>query len=125
VEGQENPLVMVEANRLYEIQTRVSLTGHMWSGFNLLANLAAWRALPDGVRGIAERQAAHHAALQRYQTDVRNSELVTGLARRGVRVNEADTAGMRARLGAFYARWKREVGTRAWSLLEAETGPLG
>jgi tripartite ATP-independent transporter DctP family solute receptor len=125
VDGQENPLIMVEVNRLYEVQTHLSLTGHMWSGFNLLASLEAWRALPAGVRAVVERQAARHAQGQRQETDAQNAALVAGLAGRGLAVNAADTAGMRARLGPFYARWKRELGATAWGLLEDATGPLG
>lgn len=124
VEAQENPLVMVEVNRLYEVQTRLSLTGHMWSGFNLLANLERWRALPGGVRETVERIAAGCAARQRAETDAQNAALVMRLGARGLIVNRADAASMRRRLGGFYARWKREFGATAWGLLEAHTGPL-
>jgi TRAP-type C4-dicarboxylate transport system substrate-binding protein len=125
VDAQENPLVMVEVNRLYEVQTHLSLTGHMWSGFNLLAHLETWRALPAEVRAVVDREAARHAALQRRETDAENRALVARLAGRGLVVNATDMAGFRARLGPFYARWKREFGARAWQLLEDETGPLG
>ena len=124
VEAQENPLVMTEVNRLYEVQTYLSLTNHMWSGFNLLANLEKWRALPADVRQVVELNAAKYASLQRRETDAMNHALVAGLAGRGMIVNEADTASFRRRLGGFYARWKRELGTTAWSLLEAHAGPL-
>ena len=124
VEAQENPLVMVEVNRLYEVQTHLSLTSHMWSGFNLLANLERWRALPADVRDVVELNAAKYAALQRRETDAMNRSLFAGLAARGMIVNEADAASFRRRLGGFYARWKREFGPAAWSLLEAHTGPL-
>jgi hypothetical protein len=36
--------------------------------------------------------------------------------------NDADVASFRAKLGPFYARWKRSIGDRAWSLLEAHVG---
>jgi TRAP-type transport system periplasmic protein len=124
VDAQENPLVMVEVNRLYEVQTHLSLTAHMWSGFNLLANLEAWHTLPQDARRAIERIAPHYAALQRRETEADNVALVATLAERGMRVNTAVTAAMRARLGPFYARWKREFGPRAWGLLEATTGPL-
>jgi len=39
-------------------------------------------------------------------------------------VNEADTSGFRKPLGAFYARWKENYGTKAWALLEARVGKL-
>jgi tripartite ATP-independent transporter DctP family solute receptor len=55
VEAQENPLVVTEFNGLWELQRYASLTGHMWSGFNLLANLAVWQGAaardPGGGRG--------------------------------------------------------------------------
>jgi TRAP-type C4-dicarboxylate transport system substrate-binding protein len=124
VEAQENPLVMVEVNRLYEVQTYLSLTDHMWSGFNLLANAGAWGRLPAAVRAAVERRAAEHARRQRAETDALNRALVDGLAGRGIVVNVADAASLRRPLGGFYARWKRELGARAWSLLEAHVGPL-
>src|SRR5438105_6964890 len=36
VDGHENPLAITEVNRLYEVTTRVSMTNHVWSGFNLI-----------------------------------------------------------------------------------------
>jgi hypothetical protein len=40
--------------------------------------------------------------------------------------NAADVASFRRALSAdFYRRWKREFGTKAWSLLEQAVGPLG
>lgn len=125
VEAQENPLVMIEVNRLYEVQTYLSLTGHTWSGFNLLANLGAWRALPEDVREVVERVASRCAKLQRRETDAENARLVTTLVERGLILNAADMSGARRRLADFYARWKREFGAKAWALLEAQTGPLG
>src|SRR2546425_12834163 len=50
VDGQENPLVITEVNRLYEVTKYVSTTNHMWSGFNLLANLKFWNSLPGDVQ---------------------------------------------------------------------------
>lgn len=125
VEAQENPLVVIEFNRLYEVQRYVSVTNHMWSGFNLLANLKAWKALPSDVQAVIERTAAEYAIRQRRDTHALNTALTAGLARRGMVFNEADTASFRRRLGPFYARWKKRLGTKAWSLLEAHAGPLG
>jgi tripartite ATP-independent transporter DctP family solute receptor len=124
VDGQENPLVITEVNRLYEVCRYVSLTGHMWSGFNLIGNLAFWRRLPAHVREIVDRAVAAHIERQRAYTDRFNRELATRLeTERGLVFNTADVASFRAALaGDFYRRWKHELGGTAWRLLEDALG---
>jgi TRAP-type C4-dicarboxylate transport system substrate-binding protein len=97
----------------------------MWSGFNLLANLKYWRALPDDIQDVIRRNAAKYVAMQRAYTDDLNRSLVQKLAERGMIFNEADGHSFRTRLGDFYGRWKREFGPTAWSLLEEQVGRLG
>ncbi len=126
VDGQENPLVIVEVNRLYEVTKYVSTTNHMWSGFNLLANLQFWNALPADVQDIVQRNVRKYVALQRAYTDELNRGLEAKLAARGMLFNVADVASFRAKLGGgFYQRWKAEFGPTAWQLLEREVGKLG
>lgn len=119
VDGQENPLVVTEVNRLYEVCRYVSLTAHMWSGFNLIANLAFWRRVPEDVQEVVNRAVATHIARQRAYTESENRALERRLAaQRGMMFNQADVASFRAALaGGFYRRWRTELGPRAWSLL--------
>lgn len=126
VDGQENPLVVTEVNRLYEVTQYVSITRHMWSGFNLLANLGFWNGLPEDIQESVQRNVKKFVALQRAYTDSLNRELEATLARRGMIFNTADVASFRRKLGdGFYRRWKREFGAAAWNLLESEAGRLG
>jgi len=126
VTAQENPLVITEVNRLYEVQRSMSLTAHMWSGFNLLANARFWNALPEDVRDIAMRHAKRAVAAQRAYTDALNQALEVRLAERGMAFNRADTDSFRRVLaGGFYARWRERFGATAWAALEAEVGRLG
>ena len=119
VDGQENPLVVTEVNRLYEVCRYVSLTGHMWSGFNLIANLRFWRSLPEDVQDIVNRAVAAHVARQRAYTDAENQALEARLAsQRKMTFNRSDVDSFRAALaGGFYRRWRSELGERVWSLL--------
>ena len=126
VDAQENPLVITEVNKLYEVTHYVSITKHMWSGFNLLANLRFWDQLPPDVQDVVQRNVKKYVDLQRAYTDRLNRELETTLAGRGMVFNTADVASFRKKLGGgFYQRWKNEFGTRAWSLLEDQVGRLG
>jgi tripartite ATP-independent transporter DctP family solute receptor len=119
VDGQENPLVITEVNRLYEVCRYVSLTGHMWSGFNLIANLGFWRRLPEDVQEIVNRAVSDHVARQRAYTQAENRTLEARLAsERGMTFNQADVGSFRAALaGGFERRWREHLGERAWGLL--------
>lgn len=125
VNGQENPLVVTEFNRLYEVTRYVSMTNHMWSGFNQLANLKFWNALPADVQAVVDRHVRDVVRRQRAATEQWNRELETSLRARGLTFNTADVASFRRKLGAgFYRRWRERFGSTAWSLLEQEIGVL-
>jgi len=117
VEGQENPLAIVDGFKLYEVQRYCSLTSHMWSGYNLLANLAMWRKLPDDVRGSIERNAIKYVALQRADNTALNDQLQGTLAMRGMIFN-TPTPRLPARSPISTAA-ERPLRNQAWAMLEA------
>ncbi|HXJ03123.1 MAG TPA: TRAP transporter substrate-binding protein [Micropepsaceae bacterium] len=125
VEGQENPLAIVDGFKLYEVQRYVSLTAHMWSGYNLLANLAVWRKLPGDVQDAIQRNAIKYVKLQRADNVALNAALQDGLTKHGMIFNTADTTGFRPPLADFYRRWRERLGAKAWTMLEGHVGKLG
>lgn len=56
--GQENPLTMINANKLYEVQTHVMLTGHMQNVLPVFINEGAWQSIPEADRAIVAEIAA-------------------------------------------------------------------
>jgi TRAP-type C4-dicarboxylate transport system substrate-binding protein len=125
VDGQENPLVVTEVNKLYEVTRYLSITNHIWSGFNLLANLKFWNSLPQNVQAIVDRNVRKYVAAQRAYTDTLNNALAAKLVERGMVANVADSSSFRRTLGTeFYRRWRDQLGTAAWRLLESEVGRL-
>ena len=124
-DGQTDPLGVVQALRLYEVQTYLSLTRHWWSGFTLLAHGPTWEALPAGIRQVIVDTADTACRAQRAEIEAFNSAGETELALFGMIVNTADNTGIRARLGDFYARWKARSDPAAWAQLETHAGGLG
>jgi tripartite ATP-independent transporter DctP family solute receptor len=124
VDGQTDPLGIVLLLKLYEVQTYLSLTNHWWSGFTLVANADAWKALPPDIQSIVERHAETAALAQRRDIEKLNGDALGVLRSKGMIVNESDTSGFRTPLTTFYARWKEIYGAKAWALLEARTGRL-
>lgn len=124
-DGQSDPLGVVLSLRLYEVQTYLSLTAHWWSGFTLLANAAAWNALPADIQQVVERNADKFAVLQRQDIEHVNAAGAEPLARKGVQVNTADIESFRARLGGLYAHWRQRATAANWRLLETYAGEIG
>ena len=125
VDAQENPLAILEGFKLYELVKFVSLTNHMWSGFNEMAHLASWKALPEDIKATIERNVTKYVRAQRIDQAALNAALRDDFARRGLKFNEVDQAAFRARLPDVYASWKDRLGSKCWSLVEAEVGKLG
>jgi tripartite ATP-independent transporter DctP family solute receptor len=125
VDAQENPLAILQGFRLYELVKYVSLTNHMWSGFNAMAHPATWKALPDDIRNTIESNVTKYVRQQRQDQAALNADLREDFARRGLVFNEIDQAAFRARLPEVYKVWKEKLGSKCWSLVEAEVGKLG
>ncbi|MBI4888629.1 MAG: TRAP transporter substrate-binding protein [Acidobacteria bacterium] len=122
VDAQENPLALVDSYKLDEVVKYVSMTNHMWSGFNQLAHLPTWQRLPDDVRTVIDGHVARAVRLQRQDQEAANQRLRAELTRRGLIFNDVDQAPFRRTLGGFYQKWKERLGTKCWALLEQATG---
>jgi len=125
VDAQENPLAILQGFKLYEVVKYVSLTNHMWSGFNAMAHPATWKALPDDIQGVIERNFTKYVRQQRQDQAALNASLRDDFVKRGLVFNDVDQAAFRARLPEVYAVWKQKLGSKCWSLVEAEVGKLG
>src|SRR6202158_3512740 len=125
VDAQENPLAILEGFKLYELVKYVSLTNHMWSGFNAMAHPATWKALPDDIRGTIERNVTKYVRQQRQDQAALNASLRGDFVKRGLVFHDGDQTAFRARLPEVYAVWKQKLGSKCWSLVEAEVGKLG
>ena len=126
VEGQENPLALIDLYKFYEVQKFVSITNHMWDGFWTLANGRVWAALPKDLQDVVERNL--NAAAKQERDDVRalNASLQGALSQKGMAFNSTDPQLFRAALrnAGFYGEWKEKYGAQAWTVLESQVGAL-
>jgi len=126
VDGQENPLVVVESARFYEVQKYCSMTDHIWGGFWIVASGKTFPKLPADVQEIVSRQINAAALVQRQQVIDLNASLEPSLTAHGITFNKVDRSLFRADLQSkgFYTQWKEKYGDEAWSLLEQYAGQL-
>ncbi len=126
VEGQENPLSLIQIAKLYEVQKYCSLTGHMWDGFWMLANKGAWEALPKDLQEIVQRNWNAAALAERADVGKLNASVQGDLEKKGMVFNKPDPEAFRAVLkqAGFYNEWREKYGAEAWSALEKYAGGL-
>lgn len=122
VDAHENPLALIESFKLDEVTKYISMTNHMWSGFNQLAHLATWQKVPADIKAVIERNVATYVQLQRQDQERANTAVRATLVTRGLAFNDVDAAPFRRRLSGFYATWKKQIGAQCWSLLESAAG---
>ncbi|HEY4440282.1 MAG TPA: TRAP transporter substrate-binding protein [Candidatus Elarobacter sp.] len=128
VDGQENPLTNIEFARFFEVQKYLSLSSHMWGGYWLITNNEWWKKIPGSMQSTIAAVASTITDRQRKDVDALNESLIGKLKSQGMEINSisgADRNAMKAKLADYYARWKKEFGEQAWSLMEGYTGKLG
>jgi tripartite ATP-independent transporter DctP family solute receptor len=105
VDGQENPLIMLQTAKLYEVQKYLSLTAHKYSTTHILMSKRVWDRLSEKEREII-RSAANEATV--YQRAlIRNTEkaILSDLAQRGVGLGNVDARPIVAAPAGLYAKW--------------------
>lgn len=127
VEGQENPLAIINTAKLYEVQKYCTLSGHVWDGYWILGNPAAINRLPAPVQDAVMREFGQGALAERQATQALSQSLQQSMGSLGLTFMTIDKAEFRAALAKtdFYPSWKAKFGDQAWSLLEQTAGPLG
>ena len=68
VDAQENPLAIIDSNKLYEVQHYISLTGHLFSPQILLMNKAKYDSMSPKQQKAMDDAAAAFAKKQRERT---------------------------------------------------------
>src|SRR3984957_6443371 len=126
VDGQENPLTVIEAGKYYEVQKYCSVTEHMWDGLWIIANGKRIKAMAPEDQAMITKAFETSTLKQRQETARLNVELETTLKGKGLVFNRPDKTQFRDALSkvGFYAEWKRKYGPEAWKTLEKFSGTL-
>ncbi len=73
VDGQENPLPTIQAKKFYEVQSHISLTGHITESLLTIVSGGTWRRLNDADKGVF--QEVLREASDRATAEIRRQEL--------------------------------------------------
>ncbi|MFC4000396.1 TRAP transporter substrate-binding protein [Prauserella oleivorans] len=95
LDGQENPLKVVDAFSFYEKQKYLSLTSHIYSPVYLTMNERSWSGLPQDIQQGLQTAAAKAATISREAGADADRTLRAKFEQAGMKVNEADVDELR------------------------------
>ena len=126
VEGQENPLAVIDLAKLYEVQKYCSMTGHMWDGQWVLANGRRWASLAPDIQAVITRHVTDAVLKQRDDIRRLDNGLEAQLKTKGLTFNYPDKKSFREALSraGFYREWHGKFGDEAMARLEKYSGKL-
>ncbi len=109
MDGQENPLTQIDSQQFQEVQTYLSLTGHVYTPAYVTTGSGRWGALPTGVREDVAR-IARDMQLFVHETAARlDAELLDKLRGDGLQVNDVDRQAFSSASRSIYAEFAAEV----------------
>lgn len=92
LDGQENPLVHMYANKMQEVQKFISLTNHVYTPVALVASKKFWDSLPAADKAGVQKAATEAGLLQRKYLEEGDKDVVGKFAKAGVTVTPVPAA---------------------------------
>jgi TRAP-type transport system periplasmic protein len=113
VDAQENPYTVVYAQKFYDVQKYVSVTGHAYDALVLIASKKFWDKLTPADQKAVQEAAREATLFERQQSRELNAKLRGELVKLGMQVNDvsdAERARMREKLKPVLAKYSEALG---------------
>ncbi len=110
VDGQENPVITIEALSLWEVQKYISITNHVYTPAYLLVNEKFWQGLPGDLRAQLEEYAREAQAWQRQESQNAEAGVLQRAKAKGMTVNQADVQAFQAAARGVWQEFAPTVG---------------
>jgi tripartite ATP-independent transporter DctP family solute receptor len=109
MDGQENPFAQIHSGRLHEVQSYLSLTGHVYTPAFVTVGENRWARLPEDVQTAVAAVAREMQAFV-YETAVRLEEqYLAEMVGSGIEVNDADRDAFLAASRPLYEEFAASV----------------
>jgi len=99
IDGQENPLWVMEVYKFYEIQKYMTLSRHVYSYHIDVASLKWWQGLDGKTQDMIQKAMKDAAVFQRHENRSKDAARLKFLKEKGMQVEEhPDVAAFRAKV---------------------------
>ena len=127
IDGQENPISVIAANKFWEVQKHVALTNHQYNPQSVIMSKKVWDALAPADRKIIADAADEATKAQREQARAAVAANLDLLKKNGMTVTQlpqAEVAKLRDKLKPVMAKYTATVGEPLVQELQAELTKL-
>lgn len=94
IDGQENPVTVINANKFYEVQKHLALTNHQYNPQSVMISKKFWDGLSAAEKKIVKDAAQESAQYQREQARGQVAGALDNLKKSGMAVTELPPAEM-------------------------------
>lgn len=111
VDANEQPLSIHVASRFYEVQSHLTLTGHLMASALFVASQDVWNTLSAEDQAIVREAARESIPVMREATDAQDGAALDTLRGQGMTITETfDHAGFMAALAPAFAEFGAQLG---------------
>ena len=127
IDGQENPVTVINANKFYEVQKYLVITNHQYNPQSVIMSKKVWDTLGAPEHKILRDAAVEAAKFQRQAARDQAGSALENLKKNGMQVTElssAELAKFQAAMKPVIAKHSETVGPEVVKALEAELTKL-
>ncbi len=110
VDGQENPVSVIYAFKIYETQKYLAMTGHTYNSMVHVMSKKTWDKLTPEQQQIVREESKKAGDFMRQTLRDAEADQLTKLQELGMEVTYPDVALFKAKMGPAYKRMKASVG---------------
>jgi TRAP-type transport system periplasmic protein len=92
IDGQENPLSVILANKFYEVQKHLAVTNHQYNPQSIIFSKKVWDTLSDADKKLLQDAAAETSKYQRQVNRSKSADDLAELKKAGMQVTELSAA---------------------------------
>ena len=110
VDGQENPVSVIYAFKVYETQKYLAMTGHTYNSMVHVMSKKTWDKLTPEQQTIVREESKKAGDFMRKTLRDAESDQIKKLEEFGMQVTRPDVTAFKAKMGPAYERMKASVG---------------
>jgi TRAP-type C4-dicarboxylate transport system substrate-binding protein len=127
IDGQENPISVIAANKFWEVQKHMAITNHQYNPQSVIMSKKVWDSLSAADRKIIDEAADEAANVQRTASRAAVAANLELLRKNGMTVTQfspAEVAKLREKMKPVIAKYTASVGEATVNEVLAELAKM-